>query len=312
MALQTESITDATVTAPMPQAGMPALPEVTSPAKSLKRGVRIVEQSAGSRADPPSGLWAARHLIGLMVHRDFIGRYRGSLLGAFWPLINPLGHLILYTFLFCVVLKVKLGTDPSMSNFALYLMAGLLPWGSLSEALSRSTTTILESPNLVKRVVFPLETLPSVLVISSMLSELVALTILFAATILCFHKVNATVLFLPLIVASQVLLMAGLSWLLSSLGVFVRDFRHIMALALQAWMYSTPIVYPPTALPANLQFLLWINPMAGIVCDYRHVLLDGRAPDWGMYVAYTLTSAIIAVAGYTFFMRTKKSFADVI
>jgi lipopolysaccharide transport system permease protein len=312
MAVQTEPITDAAPQAPVQAAGLSAQPEAVSAPESLPRGVRIVEQAPGGPSDPPSGLWASRHLIGLMVHRDFIGRYRGSLLGAFWPLINPLGHLILYTFLFCVVLKVRLGTDPSMGNFALYLMAGLLPWGCLSESLSRSTTTVLESPNLVKRVVFPLEILPTVLVVSSLLSELVALTILFAATVICFHKVNATMIFLPLIVMSQVLLMAGLSWFLSSLGVFIRDFRHIMALALQAWMYSTPIVYPPTALPANLQFLLWINPMAGIVCDYRHVLLDGRCPDLGMYAAYTLTSAAIAVAGYTFFMRTKKSFADVI
>src|ERR1700726_3982784 len=111
------------------------------------RGVRIVESGAGP--EEPSGLWARRHLIGLMVHRDFIGRYRGSLLGAFWPLINPIGHLLLYTYLFCVILKVRFSSDASTANFALYLMAGLLPWGCLSESLSRSTTVVLESPNLV-------------------------------------------------------------------------------------------------------------------------------------------------------------------
>ena len=273
-------------------------------------GSRISTVAAGSEA--PNSLWGNRNLIGLMVHRDFIGRYKGSLLGAFWPLINPIGHLILYTFLFSVVLKVKFGNDPSTSNFALYLMAGLLPWGCLAECLSRSTTVILESPNLVKRVVFPLQILPVVLVVSSLLSELVAFSILFVGSAVVLHKVNATILFLPLIVVSQILFTAGLSCLLASLGVFIRDFRHLMSLALSAWMYATPIVYPATALPANLQFLLWMNPMAGIVTDYRRVLLQGNSPDWPVYFCYTSVAVIVWFIGYGFFQKTKKSFADII
>lgn len=268
--------------------------------------------SSTARSKAPEGLWAFRHLIGLMVHRDFIGRYKGSLLGAFWPVINPLGHLVLYTFLFSVVLKVRFGTDPSQSNFALYLMAGLLPWGCLAEALSRATTVVLESPNLVKRVVFPLEILPFVLVISSFLSELVAFTILSTATAIYLGKLHLATAFLPLIIISQLTFMAGLTWLLAAIGVFVRDFRHIMSLALSAWMYATPIVYPTSALPDNLKFLLWINPMAGIVTDYRRVLLEGRPPDWPMYASYTAIALFTYWLGHTFFMKTKKTFADVI
>ncbi len=273
-------------------------------------GSRISTVAAGSEA--PTSLWGNRALIGLMVHRDFIGRYKGSLLGAFWPLINPIGHLVLYTFLFCIVLKVKFGGVDSTSNFALYLMAGLLPWGCLAEALSRSTTVILESPNLVKRVVFPLQILPVVLVISSLLSELVGFGILLAATTLVLHKVNPTILFLPLIVISQVLFAGGLSCLLASLGVFIRDIRHLMALALSAWMYATPIVYPASALPENLRFLIWLNPMAGIVTDYRRVLLEGNPPDWPVFCSYTVVALIAWFLGYGFFQKTKKSFADII
>ncbi len=274
------------------------------------RGVRVVE---GDPKDTPSdSLWSRRDLIGLMVHRDFIGRYKGSLLGAFWPLINPIGHLLLYTFLFSVVLKVKFGADGSTSNFALYLMSGLLPWGCLSESLSRSTTVILESPNLVKRVVFPVQILPLVLIISSLLSEMVAFSILFVAATICLKTVHSTILFLPLILVSQVMFTAGLSWFLASVGVFVRDFRHIMALALSAWMYTTPIVYPASSLPERLKFLLWANPMAGIVTDYRHVLLEGKPPDWPLYCLYTTIACVICFSGYYFFQRTKKTFADVI
>ncbi|MBI2809651.1 MAG: ABC transporter permease [Candidatus Melainabacteria bacterium] len=247
----------------------------TQESKPRVPGSRVSTVAAGSEA--PTSLWGNRALIRLMVHRDFIGRYKGSLLGAFWPLINPIGHLVLYTFLFSVVLKVKFGASDSTGNFALYLMAGLLPWSCLAESLSRSTTVILESPNLVKRVVFPLQILPVVLVISSLMSELVAFTILFVAATITLHTVNPTILFLPLIVVSQILFTGGLSCLLASLGVYIRDIRHLMALGLSAWMYATPIVYPASALPANLQFLVWINPMAGIVTDYRRVLFGRSA-----------------------------------
>ncbi|MBS2000630.1 MAG: ABC transporter permease [Candidatus Obscuribacterales bacterium] len=272
-------------------------------------GRRISTVAEGAEA--PTTLWGNRALIRLMVHRDFIGRYKGSLLGAFWPLINPIGHLILYTFLFSVVLKVKFGASDSTGNFALYLMAGLLPWSCLAESLSRSTTVILESPNLVKRVVFPLQILPVVLVISSLMSELVAFSILFVASVFALHTVHPTILFLPLIMVSQILFAGGLSCLLASLGVYIRDIRHIMALGLSAWMYATPIVYPATALPENLQFLIWINPMAGIVTDYRRVLLEGLAPNWPVYASYTAVAVIVWALGYGFFQKTKKSFADI-
>lgn len=273
------------------------------------RGVRIVEHEPG--VAQPAGLWARRELIGLMVHRDFVGRYRGSLLGAFWPVINPLGHLLLYTFLFSIILKVRLGNDASTSNFALYLMAGLLPWGCLSESLSRATSAITESPNLVKRVVFPLETLPLVLVISAFLSEMVAFAILLVAASIMLGKVHATLVYLPLVVVSQFLFTMGLSWMLASLGVFIRDFRHIMSLALSAWMYATPIVYPASALPQPLHFLLWLNPVAGIVLDYRRVLLEGKPPDWAMFAVYTTVAVCTCAFGRAFFLRTKASFADV-
>ncbi|HEY9676763.1 MAG TPA: ABC transporter permease [Drouetiella sp.] len=278
-------------------------------AKLRTPGIRIATVAAGDEA--PTSLWGNRKLIALMVHRDFIGRYKGSLLGAFWPLINPIGHLVLYTFLFCIVLKVKFGGVDSTANFALYLMAGLLPWSCLAESLARSTTTILESPNLVKRVVFPLQILPVVLVVSSLMSELVAFSILFVATTFTLHKVNATILFLPLILTSQILFTGGLSCFLASLGVYIRDIRHLMALALSAWMYATPIVYPASALPENLRFLIYINPMAGIVTDYRRVLLEGNSPDWPVFASYTVVAVIAWVLGYGFFQKTKKSFADI-
>lgn len=274
----------------------------------------IANESTLTVSPPPSGLvelWLQRHLLSLMVKRDCLGRYKGSLLGLLWPLINPVGHLLLYTFLFSIVLKVKFGTNDSTSNFALYLMAGLLPWGAFAEALARSSTVILEHPNLVKRVVFPLQILPLVTVLSGLVTEALAFIILLAGVLIYNHNLQASLIYLPLIIFSQILLTSGISWFVASLSVYIRDIRHLMALALSAWMYGTPIVYPATALPEKIQFILWFNPMAGIVMDYRRVVLEGLAPDWQHYGVYTAVAIIVCVIGFNFFEGTKKSFADV-
>ncbi|SRR5579883_2473411 len=257
------------------------------------------------------GLWAQRHLIAIMVNRDFMGRYKGSLLGALWPVLNPMGHMVLYTFLFSIILQIRFGNDPSTSNFAIYLMTALLPFTAFSEALSRSSTVVLESPNLVNRVVFPLEILPVVLTISSLLSSAVSFGIVCAAVLMYFGHLPATILFIPLILFSQIILTAGLTWILASIGVFVRDLSHFISLALSAWMYATPIVYPAAKIPVNFKFLLWANPLAGIVTDYRHVILEGVPPDWSSYACYTTVAFTLFFVGFSFFYKTKKSFADV-
>jgi len=257
------------------------------------------------------GLLDMNDLIVLMVKRDLLGQYRGSIMGFFWTIINPLGHLLLYTFVFSIILKVRLGTNASVSNFALYLMAGLLPWGAVSETLNRASGLLLEQPNLVKRVVFPLEILPLSVTISAAISQLIGSVILIIIAAIMGYPPKAVIVALPLILAAQFLFVGGLSWLLGSLGVYVQDLRHMISLVLSAWMYATPIVYPATSLPNKLHFLLWINPIAGMVSDYRRVLLEGKLPDWPMFCAYTAFALLFWFGGYYFFNKTKRSFADV-
>ncbi len=281
-----------------------------SPAVQLEEIV-ITENPIDEAVPPVTSLLSHLTLMKLMISRDFKGRYRGSMLGALWPVIQPVGHLLLYTFVFCIVLKVRFGADSSTSNFALYLMSGLLAWGAISESLARATTCILEMPNLVKRVVFPLEVIPIVVAVSSAATQVGGLLILVLCAVVYQGGVHQSLLFLPLIVVPQLLFTVGLSWILASLGVFVRDMRHFITLALSVWMYMTPIVYPASALPANLKFLTWINPVAGIVSDYRRVILEGRFPDFGQYAFYTSMSLLLFFVGYYFFMKTKRSFADV-
>ncbi|MEZ4489170.1 MAG: ABC transporter permease [Cyanobacteriota/Melainabacteria group bacterium] len=258
-----------------------------------------------------ANLWNLRNLTWLMVQREFTARYKGSILGSLWPVLNPIGHMALYTFLFSVILQVRFGSSLSMSNFALYLMCGFLPWTAMSEALSSSSTKILEMPNLVKRVVFPLEILPLINTITSFLTGMIAIVLLCIFASIYQQTAHATMLLLPMIIIPQFLFTVGLSWLLSGLGVFIRDIRHFTALFLSAWMYATPIVYPADKIPENLQFLLWINPVAGMVTDYRRLILEGTLPDMTSYLVYTSVSVILFVLGFKFFYSVKKSFADV-
>lgn len=257
-------------------------------------------------------LYAIRDLISQFVKRDFEGRYKGSLLGRLWPLINPLGHMILYTFLFGIILKVRFSTNASPSDFALYLMSGFLPWAAMSESLASSTTKILEFPNLVKKVVFPVEILPLVQSISSFINGTIAIGLLIVvAAVMQQHVPYATAWYVPLIMVPHFLFTAGLSWLLASLGVFVRDLRHFMSLGLSAWMYATPILYPVDRMPENLQFLLWANPMAGIINDYRRVILQNQAPDFAWFGLYSAIAVVVFFVGFSFFKKTQTSFADV-
>lgn len=285
--------------------------------------LRPVKESQGvdisrSETDPGSSafagllnLWNLRSLIKLMVERDFVGRYKGSLLGALWPVLNPLGHMILYTFLFGLILKVRFGDSVSTSNFALYLMCGLLPWTAMAEAIASSTTKILEMPNLVKRVVFPLEILPLVNTISAFTSGTIAIALLCIVACFFTKSVPWTLLLIPLILVPQFMFSLGISWLLASLGVFVRDSKHIVALGLSAWMYATPIVYPAEMLPDNLKWILLVNPVAGMIADYRKLIIEGSLPDLGPFLTYFSISVAIFYGGFYFFYKTKKSFADV-
>ncbi len=173
-------------------------------------------------------IWRNRGLIRVMVRRDILGRYRGSFGGAFWTIISPLLLMLTYFFVFGVVLRDRNSGDPSRSGFALYFLAGMLPWLAFSEAAGRAPTVLMEHRNFVKKLVFAVETLPVNLVAAGLVTELFAI-VLFC--IFCWHSragVPPAVLWLPVLLVPQVLFTAGLSWFLAALGAFVRDLGQII------------------------------------------------------------------------------------
>jgi len=261
---------------------------------------------------PVLTIWRNRGLIRVMVRRDILGRYRGSFGGAFWTLINPLLLMLTYFFVFGVVLRARFGGDQSRSSFALYFLAGMLPWLAFSEAAGRSPGVMLEHRNFVKKLVFAVETLPVNLVAAGLVSELFAVVLFCAFLLAARGGVPPTVMWLPALLIPQVLFTAGVSWFLAALGVFVRDLSQVMGFVLTIWFFVTPICYPETSLPPAAMAFLSKNPIYVLVRGYRAILLEHQAPALGALWKLWLVSIVVFVLGHAWFYKLRKSFADIV
>jgi lipopolysaccharide transport system permease protein len=247
-----------------------------------------------------------------MVRRDILGRYRGSFGGVFWTVINPLLLMLTYFFVFGVVLRARFGADQSRSGFALYFLAGMLPWLAFSEAAGRAASVMLEHRNFVKKLVFAVETLPFNLVVAGLVSECFAI-VLFAVFLLATRgSVPASIVWLPLLLVPQILFTAGVSWFLAALGVFVRDLSQVIGFLLTLWFFLTPICYPETSLPPEFAAAFTKNPIYVLVRGYRAVLLENHAPAWGPLWKFWLLAAAVFVIGHAWFYKLRKSFPDIL
>ena len=252
-----------------------------------------------------------RSLIRTMVRRDVLGRYRGSFGGAFWTVLNPLILMLTYFFVFGVVLRTHFPNDPSRSGFVLYFLAGMLPWLAVSEAVGRAPTVMIEHRNFVKKLVFPVETLPINLVTAGLVSEIFGVALFLLASYLARGYVPASIIWLPVLLVPQILLTAGICWFLAALGIFVRDLAQINGFLLTLWFFLTPICYPETSLPAPALRVLSKNPMFVLVRGYR-ALLEGRAPAFGAYWKLCVVAGAIFILGHAWFYKLRNSFADII
>jgi lipopolysaccharide transport system permease protein len=278
--------------------------------RSVLRRERLWRGLGRALTYPVLTVWRNRSLIRVMVRRDVLGRYRGSFGGSFWTVFNPLLLMLTYFFVFAVVLQSKFPGDPSRSGFALYYLAGMLPWLAFSEAVGRSATVVLDHRNFVKKLVFAVETLPVNLVVAGLVTEFVAVVLFCGVLLAVKHSVPATVLWLPVLLVPQVLLTAGLSWFLAGLGAFVRDLGQILGFLMTIWFFVTPICYPETSLPGAAAPLLSKNPLYILVHGYRAILLDHQPPSFGPLWKLWLLSAIVFVLGHAWFYKLRKSFAD--
>lgn len=254
-----------------------------------------------------------RHLIITLIKRDVLGFYRGSTIGIFWSLIKPMIMLIVYTFVFSVVFKAKWsGGSGSQTEFALLLFTGLLIYNFFAECISKASDLILNNHNYVKKIIFPLEVLPWVLIGSALFHFMVSLSVWLIAYLFLFGLPHLTILYLPLILLPLILLTVGISWTLSALGVFLRDISQIISIILPVLMFLSPIFYPISSLPIKFQFLLNLNPLSPTIEIARDILFWGVPPNLETLYISLIISILTAWIGFIIFQKTRKGFADVI
>ena len=261
---------------------------------------------------PFRALISHRQAIQIFVNRDIRGRYINSALGLWWAVIQPLALLALYTFVFSRIMSIRFSESASTGDFALYVFCGLLPWLAVSDALTRSSSVLLEQTPLIKKVVFPSEILPVHLVLSALVVELVGLAVFLGIVIVGGRLPGWSLLALPVVVALQFVFMTGLAWLLATFAVYLRDVRQVVGLVLTLWMFLTPIVYPASLVPARYQWVLDVNPMTTIVDAYRAALLDDRMPALVPLALFAGVAFTVFVSGHWVFMRSKRTFADLL
>jgi lipopolysaccharide transport system permease protein len=251
-------------------------------------------------------------LILSLARRELVARYKGSVLGVIWALLTPVVMIAIFTFIFAGVFGARFGASSSPWDYAIYLFCGLLPWNMFQETLVLSSSTIIAHSNLVKRVVFPLETLPIAQALSALGNQMFGTLALLVATLVIRHELHLTTLWLPVLVVPQLIATLGAAWLIASLGVFLRDIAQGIGLLLMAWMYLTPIIYPESIVPERFRFYIRLNPFTSLIRSYRRILIEGAAPDWTALAYFTAFAVVAFVFGYWWFAKTRKNFADVI
>ncbi|MEB3163551.1 MAG: ABC transporter permease [Prochlorothrix sp.] len=256
-------------------------------------------------------------LLRTLVRRDLEARYKGSVLGNLWPLLNQLSQLLIYTYVFSIVLQVKLslkGVEGDSSLvFGLWLFAGLVPWIAFTGGLMASANSVVAQPNLVKKVVFPLALLPLVPVLTAFVESMFGLGLLIVFTALVSGTLQPTLALLPLIWLPQLLLTAGLGYLLAGFTTFLRDIPQIIGVVINLWFYLTPIVYPTSVIPETIRpWIFRLNPLAAIAEVYRDIVLTGSLTYWREWLILMGVSAVVFKVGLSVYQKLRPGFADVL
>ena len=260
-----------------------------------------------------ASLWRNRSLAIALTKREVIGRYRGSFMGILWSFFNPVFMLAVYTFVFSVVFKARWGGgSDSKTEFALILFAGMIVFSFFSECANRAPGLILSNVNYVKKVVFPLEILPAVTIGAAAFHLLISVVVWLVFYAIFFGVPHPTLLLLPLILLPLALLTLGVSWILASLGVYLRDVGQIVGVVITALMFLSPIFYPATALPSDYQILLHLTPLTPVIEQTRQALVWGNVPDFEFWGLSMIAGAAVAWLGFAWFQKTRKGFADVL
>jgi lipopolysaccharide transport system permease protein len=255
-------------------------------------------------------LVAYRELLFSLTKKDLKVKYRGSVLGFFWSLLNPVLMMLVYSFVFSMILR------QGIQEFAIFLLCALLPYNFFSNSVNYGSGSIISNANLVKKIYFPKEIIPLSIVLSNLINFLLELVVLFVVLSIFGYKFYMYLYLLPLVILVQVLFVSGISMLISALNVFFRDLQHLITILMLVWFFATPIIYPLSMVPERFQFWMQLNPMAVFAAYYRNIFYFVKYPD-GMY--WPPLEIILICLGITFlfffmgyfvFKRLEQKFAE--
>lgn len=256
-----------------------------------------------------------RELIVNLTIRELKARYKNSVLGFFWSLLNPLGMMLVFTVVFTFLMP-----NNQIQNFPVFLLCGLLPWNFFSAGVMTGTNSIVSNSNLVKKVYFPRTILPIASVLANLVNFLLALIVLFALLFAFRIRLSPYVWLLPVVILIQTCFVTGMALVLSTLNVFYRDTLMIMDVVMLAWFFLTPVFYPIEILPRSYEFLgltfnvhrlaYILNPMASLISTYRDLLYWGYRTDLDFFLRTTLTALIVLAFGFWFCVRYSARFSE--
>lgn len=297
----------------------PAEPPATSAAPVAPVAVRSAERGPmeGHSASPfaiLANLRQHRHLLAQLTRREVQARYRGSYLGVLWSFLNPLFMLAVFSVVFGLIFQGRFTghANESPVDFALQLFAGLIIFNVFAECMQRAPNLMLSNSNYVTKVVFPLEILPVTVVLNSLVNMLFGLAPLLVGIFIFRGHLPWTLLLWPLLMVPIFLLALGLTWLMSALGVFFRDLNELVGPLTQVLVYASAIFYPIERVPAAIQPILRLNPLAFLAAQSRDLAVWGTLPDWTGFGVVCGVSLLFATAAYAAFTRVKHAFADVL
>lgn len=257
-------------------------------------------------------LWDYRELLYFLVWRDIKVRYKQTLLGIFWIVLQPLVTIFVMNFIFGNLLNVPSSNVP----YPLFLLSAILPWNYFANSLSKCVTSLVNNSQLLTKVFFPRIIIPISSVLSGLVDFLIAFVMLVIVMVVYQVQVSLTVLLLPLFLLLAAITALGFGLWLSALNVRYRDVTYLAPFLIQIWMYVTPVIYGTTLLPDQLQFLMAVNPMAGVVEGFRWALLGGMSaeiqPPSSLLLISTIFALVVLVSGYLYFRATERDFADIV
>ncbi|MBD2109754.1 ABC transporter permease [Nodosilinea sp. FACHB-13] len=272
-----------------------------------------MQQFSSTPNELVASFWRHRELIGSLIQRDIVGRYRGSALGIIWSFIHPMFMLAVYTFVFSVVFQARWGNgSDSKAEFALVLFAGLIVFNLFAECVNRASGLITSNVNYVKRVVFPLEILPWVTLGSALFHGLMSIIVWLVFYIVLFGLPKISIILLPAIILPLIFLTMGLTWFFAALGVYLRDISQVTTIMTTVLMFLSPIFYPASALPQNFQPILLLNPLTPALEQFRGVLMWGEVPRFHAWVLYLSLTATVGWLGFAWFQKVRRGFSDVL